>query len=384
MTESLDFPSLSIDAWAPTAPMAFEGETAPPKEIAPCPWGFEMMGAECTIDHADGRRLVGKLVQWDPSSNRCLFRAAPDYAEMMLPLTRLRRATLTEVLPPGSTLGWGVQATETGLMTYRLQLEGGASLEGVALEHLERPEGHYVAHRVSAAGAFVRLFVPARAVLQAQIVHPAQARAAAVAASERRAAAAPVARPAATAAQAAPAPILRFEPVSSVPALQQAIKAQAGQSVRRIGDILLALELISVDQLATTLSQGQGNAVLPLGERLVRMGLISPEGLQRALHLKMGYPLVDLRRFPFDRELLQRLPYKRAAELEVLLLGRAEDGRYIVALDDPGRLPTLKELGFLLNAQLVAVLPWSDPVRHIIPVAYGVQGIGSSGVGWFG
>lgn len=383
MSESLDFPSLSIDAWAPTAPMAFEDEVAPSEEIAPCPWGFEMMGAECTIDHADGRRLVGKLVQWDPSGNRCLFRAAPDYAETMLPLTRLRRATLTEVLPPGSTLGslgWGAQATETGLMTYRLQLEGGSSLEGVALNHLERPEGHYFAHRVSAAGAFVRLFVPARAVQQAQIVHAAQARAAAAAASEQRAAVAPAA---ATPAQAAPA-ILRFEPVSSVPALQQAIKAQASQPVRRIGDILVALELISAEQLAATLAQGQGNGALPIGERLVRMGLISPEGLQRALHLKMGYPLVDLRRFPFDRELLQRLPYERAAEQGVLLLGRTEDGRYIVALDDPGRLPTLKELRFLLNAQLVAVLPWSDPVRRMIPVAYGVQGISGSGVGWFG
>lgn len=382
MTESFDFPSLSIDAWAQTAPMAFEDETTASKDIAPCPWGFEMMGAECAVDHADGRRLVGKLVQWDPSGNRCLFRAAPDYAELMLPMTRLRRATLTQVLPPGAglgALGWGEQDAPSGLLTYRITLDGGASLEGVALSHVERPEGHYLAHRVSAAGASVRVFVPTRAVLQAHIVHAAQNRAAA----EPGRPATPAARPAPQAA-APVAPVLRFEPVSSVLALQQAIRDQAHQPVRRIGDILVALDLISVEQLATTLSQGQGNAALPLGERLVRMGLVSPEGLQRALHLKMGYPLVDLRRFPFDAELLKRLPYERAAELEVLLLCRTEEGRIIVALDDPGRLPALQELRFLLNAQLVAALPWSDPVRRVVPVAYGVQGIGGSGVGWFG
>lgn len=382
MTQSLEFPSLSIDAWAQTAPMAFVEETTIPEDVPPCPWGFEMMGADCTIDHADGRHLVGKLVQWDPSGNRCLFRAAPDHTELMLPLTRLRRAALDQVLPPGSDLGahaWGERGARSGLLSYRITLDGGATLEGVALSHVERPEGHYLAHRVSAAGASVRVFVPTRAVLQAHIVEAAQNRAA----SEPS-------RPADLAARPSPqavdpvAPALLFEPVSSLHALQKALQAQARQPLRRIGDILVALDLISAEQLATTLSQGQGNGALPLGERLVRLGLVSPEGLQRALHLKMGYPMVDLRRFPYDAELLKRLPHERAAELEVLLLGHTEDGRCIVALDDPGRLPTLKELRFLLNAQLVAVLPWSDPVRRVIPVAYGVQGISGSGVDWFG
>lgn len=370
MNTPLEFPSLSLDDWAPTAPMAFDDEPAREPAAVACPWAVEMMGAACTIDHADGRRLVGKLLQWDPSNNRCLFLTAPDYAETLLPIGRLRLVALTDVMPPGSSLGalgWSEQAAVAGPVDFRLVLEGGATLQGVALSHVERSEGHYLARRVSAAGAFLRMFVPRRALQSAEF--------------SGAAAASPSTAPGAGAA----APITRFEPLSSVAALQQAIKAQADLPVRRLGDILVSLELVSVEQLASTLASGSGNAALPLGERLVRMGLVSPEGMQRALHLKMGYPVVDLRRFPFDRELLKRLPFERASELDVLPLARAEDGRIIIALDDPGRLPALKDLRFLFDAPLAAALPWSDEVRRMVPVAYGVQDVvAGAGVGWFG
>lgn len=366
MDTPLEFPSLSMDDWAPTAPMGIHDKLAQDVAAVACPWAVEMMGAACTIDTAEGQRLVGKLLQWDPSNHRCIFLAAPDYSEARLAIARLRLVALTDVMPPGSSLaalGWGEQAPAGGAVDFKLTLDGGARLQGVALSHVERPEGHYLARRMSAAGAFMRLFVPRRAVVEADF---------------SGAASIPMSP---VAGRAVPS-IGRFEPISSEAALLRAIKIQADLPVRRLGDILVNLELITVEQLATVLS-GAGNAAVPLGERLVRKGLVSPEGLQRALHLKMGYPLVDLRRYPVDRELLKRLPYERAVELDVLPLAQA-DGRVIVALDDPGRLPALKDLRFLFQAPLAAALPWSDPVRRVIPSAYGNHGVAGSDVGWFG
>lgn len=178
--------------------------------------------------------------------------------------------------------------------------------------------------------------------------------------------------------------IKRFEPVTTLMALQSAVAAQSSQPIQPLGEILVSLELVTPARLSEVLNGAHGHTGLPLGERLLRLGLVTAEGLQRALHLKMNYPLVDLRRYPINPALFKRLPCARALELDVLPLERLEDGRVVVVLDDPGRLPTLKTLRVLFDAPLVACMPWQDSVRRFIPIAYGVRDIGGSGVGWFG
>ena len=56
-------------------------------------------------------------------------------------------------------------------------------------------------------------------------------------------------------------------------------------------------------------SQQQLDRSVPLGELLVRMGIVSREDLQTALARKMGYPLVDLDAFPAEAEALRKLSY---------------------------------------------------------------------------
>ena len=76
---------------------------------------------------------------------------------------------------------------------------------------------------------------------------------------------------------------------------------------------------------------------VPLGELLVRMGVVSRADLQTALARKMGYPLVDLARLPGRaprRCASCRTPSARACEMLPLML---RDGRLVVALDDPSR-----------------------------------------------
>jgi hypothetical protein len=366
----LVFPALSSDAWAATAPMAFVQESAVPAEVLECPWGYEMMGTPATVTQADGHRLSGRLVQWDPAGNRCLFLAEPEFKELTLPLSRVREVTLDEVMAPGS-MDWALTET-SGPLAYCFKLEGDEVFSGTALKHVQRPEGHYVNIPVSDAGAFVRSFVGARFIVAAE-VGPMSVTG--VAAPSRAPASAP-------SVERTPAGVALVEPARTAAELRAAVKAQAKQPVRKLGDMLVSLQLLSVEQLARVLAQGMGNGALPLGERLVRLGMVSPEGLQRALHLKMGYPLVDLQRFDFDRALLKRLPRDRATQLSALPLAMSEEGRLIVALDDPGNSAALQALRFVFGVPSVVALPSKGSVRMQIARAYGAGEIADSGFNW--
>jgi len=354
--------------------MSFGAESAAPEEVPVCPWGYEMMDATATWAHADGRELNGRLVQWDPAGNRCMVRVEPAFTETMLPLTRIRELTLTDVMPPGSALGgmgWGEPEAAAEGLSYRFELEGGEVFSGIAVRHVARPEGHYLNIRISEAGAFIRSFIGARFVVAAE-----------VGAVRQELAGGPPPAGTTPAPSGLPAPGALVEPVRSASALREAVKVQASQPVRKLGDMLVSLQLISVEQLARVLAQGMGNGALPLGERLVRMGMVSPEGLQRALHLKMGYPLVDLQRFDFDRALLKRLPRDRASQLSALPLAMSEDGRLIVALDDPGNSAALQAMRFVYGLPSVVALPGKGTVRMHIARAYGVGEIADSGFSW--
>ena len=63
---------------------------------------------------------------------------------------------------------------------------------------------------------------------------------------------------------------------------------------------------------------------MPLGELLVREGLITRDDLQTALARKMGYPQVDLEAFPIDVEALRKLPVAAALRLRDAAAGPAE------------------------------------------------------------
>ena len=113
----------------------------------------------------------------------------------------------------------------------------------------------------------------------------------------------------------------------------------------RIGEALLSLGLIDDSQLKEALVQQQLDRSVPLGEVLVRMGVVSREDLQTALARKMGYPLVDLDAFPVEAEALRKLRYGVAARLRVMPL-LVRDGRLVVALDDPSRRAAVDEVEF--------------------------------------
>ena len=94
---------------------------------------------------------------------------------------------------------------------------------------------------------------------------------------------------------------------------------------------------------------------MPLGEMLVNEGLIDRDDLQTALALKLGYPLVDLSRFPIDPLAARQLSQRVLLEHRVVPLVRRGDW-LVVAVDDLARIPRLQALQALAALKVVPVL----------------------------
>jgi len=93
----------------------------------------------------------------------------------------------------------------------------------------------------------------------------------------------------------------------------------------------------------------------PLGEMLVEEGVLSSGNLQTALAYKMGYPLVDLTRFPIDRSAVSKLPLRMALESRAVPL-MVDGTQLIVAVDRPSRADKLRALHVFAALTIVPVL----------------------------
>ncbi|MDO9238219.1 MAG: ATPase, T2SS/T4P/T4SS family [Aquabacterium sp.] len=155
--------------------------------------------------------------------------------------------------------------------------------------------------------------------------------------------------------------------------LLEAIAQQSRMPMVRIGEALIAMNLITEDQLHDALSQQQTDRTVPLGELLVRLGMVSRQDLLNALARKMGYPLVDLDKFPADPDALNKVPFTVAARLLVapLLL---RDTTLIVAVEDPSKRVVLSELEFITQCKIVPVLALQSQLEWAIRDAYAKLG----------
>lgn len=293
-------------------------DAAPPWHW-PLPPGFRRVAAAplpgtpepCQIETQTGLMLKGLLLGFDPEMRRLQFRAAADGPDASLPFASLRRLTLTEPLHalPRSRERPPVAAQERD---YTLQQVGHgqpAPLTGRTAGYIEAAEGMYLFGPADEHGSVRRLFVPRSAYSRSEFGPSAEELAA-------------------------------RHWIASPARLLEAVRDPQRQPVIPLGRALLALGLLTEAQLQRAQQRAEPNT--PLGETLVADGLVSRTDLQTALAHKMGYPLVDLERFPIARSALAMLPRRAAITYRMLPLLR--DGeRLVVAVDRPGRVLKLRE-----------------------------------------
>jgi hypothetical protein len=273
-----------------------------------------------------GTAIEGELQHIDPATSVLRFCMQPGGAALALPFARFRRLTMTAPLTAvPRALGvpvWRVPVAEEE-REYRLFPEsGGAPLTGSTLGHVETPHGMFLFKPVNEDRAVQRVFVPRTGCARSEFGPTAVDEAA-----ERW--------------------------IGTPHELLAALERQHRMPVLPLGDSLLALGMVTRSQLARALAEPAGEQ--PLGERLVSQGVIAGADLQTALAHKMGYPIVDLSRFPIEAQAVRGVPMRKAAEFRALPL-MLHEGRMIVAVDRLSRVNRLRELQVLLQLGVVPVL----------------------------
>jgi hypothetical protein len=316
------FPTLMADeperfAW-PAVPFDWR-HRAPPALDVPQP---------CRIESVVGTPVDGEMLGFESKSRTLRFRTSPNGATVELPFGRFRRLTLTTPLQPALN-GSGAPAERVPAAAqerdYRLQGTGTAApLTGRTCGRVETTEGMFLFPPVQEESALLRVFVPRSAYIRSEFGASAEEVAARMW-------------------------------IASPHELLAAIERQQRMPIKPLGHSLLELGLLTESQLERALARQSAARELPLGEMLVKEGLISRGDLQTALAHKMGYPLVDLGRFPIDPKAAAKLPQRVAIGLRMIPLLLVRD-QLIVAVDKPARVMKLKGVNAMAGVTVTPVL----------------------------
>jgi hypothetical protein len=273
----------------------------------------------------EGRWLQAFVLDVDPRAREWRVGPKPGGPFVALSLARVARITLSASLHvTAPAAGPGLAPIPLGPLEcdYTLRTAAGHELlHGRSVGHVETDHGLFLFTVRPGEGALSRVLVPRAANLSCELGPTADGHVAS-----------------------------RW--ITEAAALRAALSSQRGKRIPRIGEALTQLGFVTPQLLDRALAEPAPRG--RLGERLVQQGLITPEQLETALAFKLGYPLVDLARFPIDRtcaRLLSPELARRHCAIPILLDGR----QIVVAVDGPGTAATLAALNLWPAQTMVPV-----------------------------
>jgi hypothetical protein len=317
------FPTLMDDpserAQWPVPPFAWRHLPAPANDVIQA----------CRVESRGGAAVEGEMLGFDPVAGTLSFRTSATGPAVTLPFSRFSRLTLTTPLTPAKkAAGAPVERVPAAAQEREYRLQSGSpgapaeALTGRTAGHVETSHGLYLFTPIDDEASLQRVFVPRSAYARCEFGPSAEEVAA-----------------------------TRW--IASPQDLLEAIDRQERMPVPLLGDSMLALGLLTRAQLERVLATQTGDK--PLGELVVAAGIVSRADLQTALAHKMGYPLVDLKRFPIDPAAVAKLPHRVAAGYRVMPL-LLDKERLVVAVDKPSRALKLGGLHTYAQLKVVPVL----------------------------
>jgi hypothetical protein len=320
--ESTPLPTITLsveEEWSwPLPPFARPGT------MSPLPAGT----LPCRVESVGGVTFDGELVEFDPARERMRVRVGRDGDPLWLPFARARRLTVLKPWPlqrqaPGSPAERMPAAAQE--RDYTAALSAGGHVAGRTMGHVRQRCGFFLFAPADGGHAVLRQFVPAATCTGVSFGKSTEELAA-----ERW--------------------------VATAEQMIAAVDAQQKAAIRPLGESLRELGLVTQQELDRAVrAQAQGGGEQPLGESLVAGGLITAADLQTALAHKMGYPVVDLTRFPVDTKAVRRFSAAVIQEHRALPLMQ-HGNRLFVAVDTLSRVATLKSLQSVAGLDLVPVI----------------------------
>lgn len=320
--ESTPLPTITLsveDEWSwPVPPFAR------PATMSVLPAG----AVPCRVESAGGVTFDGEMLEFDVARERMRVRVGRDTDPLWLPFSRTRRLT---ILRPWTAMRPSPNAPQERLPAaaqerdYVAALSSGGQVGGRTMGYVRQKCGWFLYAPADGGHAVLRQFVPAATCTGVTFGKSIEELAA-----ERW--------------------------VATPDDMLAAVAAQARQPIRPLGESLRELGMVAQHELDRAVrAQAHSNSDTPLGEALVAAGLITSADLQTALAHKMGYPVVDLVRFPVDERAVRRLPAALMREHRALPLMQHDD-RLFVAVDSLNTVGVLKSLKSTTGLEMVPVV----------------------------
>lgn len=135
-----------------------------------------------------------------------------------------------------------------------------------------------------------------------------------------------------------------------------------------IAQMLLDKGLITKDQLETAVAL-QKSTDKKIGQILIELGYITEEKLLQLLSEQLKIPLIDLKTYPLQPELIQLLPEFYARHFRAIILN--EDGdKYLVGMVDPQDLLAQDEIERILKRKINLALIREDDLLATLDTIY--------------
>lgn len=290
----------------------------------------------CRVETTRNVVVEADLLAIDPLAGQLTIRTFASDRSVELPLAQVRRLTLTESQRPTMVAGATVPKLRTTLLQRDYVLRSPdpahAPLTGQTLGHIATDDGLYLFAAADEDRALLRVYVPRTAYSECEFGPTTQE-------------------------------IIAKRWINEPASLLEAIALQPSRPVLPLGQSLLELGLMTGEELQAALTDQRAD--VPLGKMLVARGVMTESDLQTALAHKMGYALVDLQRFPLDPLAARKLTLRQAREccsLPVMIDG----DRLIVAVDRPGRIGVLRQVQAVSQMKVVAVLAPESHIRSAL------------------
>jgi type IV pilus assembly protein PilB len=149
--------------------------------------------------------------------------------------------------------------------------------------------------------------------------------------------------------------------------------ARAESSRERIGDMLVAAELITVAELDEALA-AQVQTRLPIGKQLVSMGYVSEVQLTQLLSHQLSVPWVSLERVEFSAALLAKVPAELADRFTIMPIYvrsvRHQGATLYIAMDDPTQEEALRRVSIASGLPVKPMIASPSDIRRAIDLHY--------------
>jgi type II secretory ATPase GspE/PulE/Tfp pilus assembly ATPase PilB-like protein len=335
----------------------------------------------CDVVGLNGTMTSGRLLNFVPEESAIHVHMPPARTPIVLKFTQFQSLRVLEPIKPRMIEPFDPRAdllADHPRSPYVLTLRDGHELHGETIGHEEMPYGVFLFPPLDAIGHVTRLFVPkatysdfafgsklGELLVESSVTTRDQIDAAFHEQQRLR--------------KRKLGDILLTKQVVTPEQLMEALEQQRNMPLVRVGDALQQLGMVTAEQVREAVQEQAQDRNVPLGEILIRMGAVSREDVQVALARKMGYPVVDIAKFPIEPDAVRKVPVAVAQRLQCIPL-MVRDGRLVVALNDPARRRTaVDEIEFVSQSKVLPVLAITESIDDELRRVYGSGTVADAG-----